>query len=193
MTFAPGARNGRRDLHRLLATAAGASLLTTFVGMAAEARLPLLGNVAQHRATLDDHDITQLNVVPCISVPSEVAAARAQDPWTRTMETAPVLKACDVRWCPNRALSSCERHPRSTQSAEMHASAWMRKLCEKVPANAKEFEPLTSLWHRSTYDHRSLSPSAGTAFALYFSETDLRRHHHDDLAHSRPDRFQSRR
>ena len=55
--------------------------------MAAEARLPLLGNVAQHRATLDDHDITQLNVVPCISVPSEVAAARAQDLWTRTIPT----------------------------------------------------------------------------------------------------------
>ena len=77
---------------RLLATAAGASLLTTFVGLAAEARLPLLGYVAQHRVTLDDHHILQLNVVPCISVPSDVAAARARDLWNRTMETAPVLQ-----------------------------------------------------------------------------------------------------
>ena len=35
----------------------------------------------------------QLNVVPCISVSSDAAAARAKDLWNRAMETAPVLKA----------------------------------------------------------------------------------------------------
>jgi hypothetical protein len=83
----------------LLATAAGASLLSTFIDLAQRVRLPLLGVVTQQRAELDAHnDITGVVITMCITIPSHTAAADAGTVWRRALREAPVLRvlACHV-------------------------------------------------------------------------------------------------
>lgn len=88
----------------LLATAAGASLLTTFVAFATEARLPLLGYVAQQRPVLEDEQdtVAMLRISPCITVSTSAAEEDARTLWTRATERAPVLAAlkCPVIYEP---------------------------------------------------------------------------------------------
>jgi hypothetical protein len=83
----------------LLATAAGASLLATFIALARDAQVPVLGYVAQQRpqlATASD-GIAAICITACISVPSEKAADRARTIWTLATRCAPALR---VLKCP---------------------------------------------------------------------------------------------
>ena len=78
----------------LLATAAGASLLITFLELARTANLPLLGYVAQQTPQLDfEHrDVARITIAVCISVPSDEAAAQARALWTQASQAAPVIR-----------------------------------------------------------------------------------------------------
>jgi hypothetical protein len=90
---------------QLLATAASASLLSTFIELATDARVPVLGYVAQQRLEVDaaTEDVTSITIIVCISVPSEGDAARARATWTRAIACAPVLR---VLKCPVVSESS---------------------------------------------------------------------------------------
>jgi hypothetical protein len=100
-----------------MATAVGASLLSTFLDLARRVRLPLLGLVTQQRAELDAHnDIAGVTVTVCITVPSQKAATDAGTVWRRALREAPVLRAlaCRVTAEPNivvlsEAACACER------------------------------------------------------------------------------------
>ena len=82
----------------LMATAVGASLLSTFLDLAQRVRLPLLGLVTQQRAELDTHnDIAGVTVTVCITVPSQAAATDAGTVWRRALREAPVLRALACR------------------------------------------------------------------------------------------------
>jgi hypothetical protein len=82
----------------LLATAAGASLLSTFLDLAQRVRLPLLGVVTQQRVELDSHnDIAAVVITVCITTPSPTAAADAGTVWRRALREARVLRALACR------------------------------------------------------------------------------------------------
>ena len=82
----------------LLATSAGASLLSTFVDLARRVHLPLLGLITQQRVDLDARkDVSSVIVNVCITVPTRVAAADAHTVWMRALREAPVLKALACR------------------------------------------------------------------------------------------------
>jgi hypothetical protein len=82
----------------LLATAAGASLLSTFINLAQRVHLPLLRLGTQQRVELDaHHEATEVIVNICITVPSPAAATDAGTVWRRALREAPVLKALACR------------------------------------------------------------------------------------------------
>jgi hypothetical protein len=82
----------------LLATAAGASVLSTFIDLAQRVHLPLLGLVTQQRVDLDSHsDIAVVVINVCVTVPSATAAGNARIVWQRALREAPVLKALACR------------------------------------------------------------------------------------------------
>lgn len=89
----------------LLATAASASLLTTFLSLAHDASIPLLGYVAQQTPVVDEirGSIVEIAITACISVPSERSAGGARLVWETATRTAPVLRALQ---CP----VTCEAH-----------------------------------------------------------------------------------
>jgi hypothetical protein len=89
----------------LLATAASMSLLNTFLALAREQRVEVLGYVAQQRPELhpDSGDVLGLAINASISVPSERDARLARDLWTLATHYAPVLQ---VLTCPVHAESN---------------------------------------------------------------------------------------
>ena len=82
----------------LLATTAGASLLSTFLDLAQRVHLPLLGLVTQQHAELGtQREIQSVIIAVCITVPTNAAAADAGTVWKRALREAPVLKALACR------------------------------------------------------------------------------------------------
>jgi organic hydroperoxide reductase OsmC/OhrA len=84
---------------RLLATAAGASLMVSFTRLASEAHLALLGYVARQQATLAGGvNPAGVQVTACITVPSEAAASEARIVWDRAVAQDPLVNilACPV-------------------------------------------------------------------------------------------------
>ena len=79
----------------LLATAAGASLLTTFLEIAADAQLPVLGYVAQQSPDMDPatNEVSRIMLSACISVPTPGAAQAARIAWALAVKRAPILRA----------------------------------------------------------------------------------------------------
>lgn len=79
----------------LLATAAGSSLLETFLALAHEASITLLGYVAQQTPIVDElsDSVVEIAITACISVPSEQDARGARLVWEAATRTAPVLRA----------------------------------------------------------------------------------------------------
>lgn len=89
----------------LLATAVGASLVTTFAQLAAARGLRIVRYAAQQSATLtEDHGkIAAISITPCITVDSTAAADQARMLWSYALDTAPVVRALE---CP----LICEPH-----------------------------------------------------------------------------------
>lgn len=82
----------------LLITAAGVSLLNTFMEHARNAGVPILGYVAQQTADVDSRgDVVGISVTASISVPTNHSAAQAQGIWTLSVHDAPILRALE---CP---------------------------------------------------------------------------------------------
>jgi hypothetical protein len=78
----------------LLATAASMSLLHTFLALAREQGIPVLGYVAQQRPRLHPgtEDVADITISASISVGSDQAAAVARELWTVATQRAPVLQ-----------------------------------------------------------------------------------------------------
>lgn len=89
----------------LLATAASSSLLATFLALAHDASVTLLGYVAQQTPLVDERSdsILEIAITACISVPTEDDARGARLVWEAATRTAPVLRTLH---CP----VSCESH-----------------------------------------------------------------------------------
>jgi hypothetical protein len=89
----------------LLAAAAGVSVLTTFLALAADEGVTPLGYVAQQRPVTDPltHTITGIAIVASISVASHEEAAGARAAWRAATRAAPVLGIVN---CP----VTCEAH-----------------------------------------------------------------------------------
>lgn len=89
----------------LLATAASSSLLATFLALAHDASITLLGYVAQQTPIADERSdsIAAIGITACISVPSEEDARGARRAWDAATRTAPVLLAL-------RCPVNCEAH-----------------------------------------------------------------------------------
>ncbi len=82
----------------LLISAAGVSLLNTFMEHARSAGVPILGYVAQQTADVDGRgDVVGISVTASISVATNHSAAQAQGIWTLSVHHAPVLRALE---CP---------------------------------------------------------------------------------------------
>jgi hypothetical protein len=82
----------------LLATAAGASLLSTFIELAGRVHLPLVGLVTHQRIELDAHkEIAAVVITVCITVSSKAAASDAHTVWMRALREAAVLRALACR------------------------------------------------------------------------------------------------
>ena len=79
----------------LLTTAAGASLQSTFLEIADDAQLPILGYVAQQHPDLDPrtHEVSQIVLSACISVPTHHAEKAARAAWKLAVDRAPILRA----------------------------------------------------------------------------------------------------
>jgi hypothetical protein len=90
---------------QMLATAASASLLATFMDLVGAAGVLVLGYVAQQHAVdaPDDGEIVRIDIVACISVPSEAGARAARAAWDTATDRAPVLRAL-------KCAVACEAH-----------------------------------------------------------------------------------
>lgn len=78
----------------LLATAAAASLLTTFLELARGAGVPILGYVSRQRphGEAAGGAVTSIAITACVSVASPAAVDAVRGLWGEAMRLAPVLK-----------------------------------------------------------------------------------------------------
>jgi hypothetical protein len=106
----------------LLATAAGASLLRTFVEITDDAQVPILSCVAQQQADVaaTTKEVSSLTLSVCVTVPSAAAATAARAAWKLAIARAPVLRvlACPVHCEPSIVILENRHHSARSSAVE---------------------------------------------------------------------------